>query len=161
DKPEKESAYGLAMVDDVIKVMDDAGVKKAHIIGYSMGGIIAGKLAAKHSDRVLSVALGGMGWLQENSLLQAIYANAGKDKTGLPICFRELSKLAITEAELKSITCPVEMLVGDKDICKALYVDPAHAVRADWPVVEIKDCDHLTCVIAPQYREGLQKWLSK
>jgi pimeloyl-ACP methyl ester carboxylesterase len=161
DKPEKEDAYGTAMVEDVIKVMDQVDVKKAHIVGYSMGGIIAAKLVTKHADRVRSVALGGMGWLSDGGLLQKVYANAGKDKTALAICFRELSKLAITEAELKAIEPPVEMLVGDKDICKALYVDPAHKVRADWPVVEIKGADHLSCIIMPQYKEELKKWIDK
>ena len=142
DKPENEDVYGVAMVDDVLKVMDQAGVKKAHIVGYSMGGIIAGKLTATHPDRVLSVALGGMGWLKDGGLLQKVYANAGHDTSALAICFRELSKLAISEADLKAINVPVEMLAGDKDICKALYVDPAHQVRADWPVVEIKGADH-------------------
>ena len=65
DKPTKEEAYGPELVEDVVRLMDHLKIKKAHIVGYSMGGIIAAKLAAKYPDRVLSAVLGGMGWLRK------------------------------------------------------------------------------------------------
>ncbi|MCE9547954.1 MAG: alpha/beta hydrolase [Planctomycetia bacterium] len=42
DKPTREDAYGPELVGDVIRLMDHLHIKKAHIVGYSMGGIIAG-----------------------------------------------------------------------------------------------------------------------
>src|SRR6516164_3934379 len=42
-------------------VFDSNGVKlrNAHLVGYSMGAIVAGKVAATHPERVLSVVYGG------------------------------------------------------------------------------------------------------
>jgi hypothetical protein len=34
-------------------------------------------------------------------------------------------------------------------------------VRKDWPVIEIKNADHITCILQPQFREEIQKWLAK
>ena len=79
DKPTKEEAYGLELVEDVVRLMDHLKIKKAHVVGYSMGGIIAAKLVAKHPQRVLSAALGGMGWLREGGIEQKLFAQSRKD----------------------------------------------------------------------------------
>ena len=145
--------------------MDHLKIEKAHIVGYSMGGIIAGNFIARHPDRVLSGMLGGMGWLKEGDVAQSWFAQIGKNDpnaTALAICGRSLAKLALTEEEIKSIEVPVAVLVGDKDdLIRKLYVDPLQKVRKDWPVIEIKDGNHLTCIIRPQFREEIAAWLKK
>ncbi|MBT9588279.1 alpha/beta hydrolase [bacterium] len=40
DKPKQDQAYGRAMVQDVAALMDHLRLKNAHIVGYSMGGMI-------------------------------------------------------------------------------------------------------------------------
>jgi pimeloyl-ACP methyl ester carboxylesterase len=51
-----KSAYTLAdMAGDAIGVLDALGVPKAHVVGASMGGMIAQVLAAAHPARVLSL----------------------------------------------------------------------------------------------------------
>ncbi len=40
------------LVDDVVAVLDDAGVGRAHVVGLSMGGMVAQELALTHPDRV-------------------------------------------------------------------------------------------------------------
>ncbi len=70
DKPVEAQAYGLQWVEDVILLLDHLKIRKAHIVGYSMGGMVALKLIAEHPDRVLSGTLGGMGWLPDGGFLQ-------------------------------------------------------------------------------------------
>lgn len=43
------------MAFDIIALMDELKIKKAHMIGASMGGIIAQYVALNHADRVLSL----------------------------------------------------------------------------------------------------------
>ena len=62
DKPHDPAAYGKHMVDDVIGLLDHLNIKKAHVVGYSLGGVIALNLAAYHSDRLLTAAPLGAGW---------------------------------------------------------------------------------------------------
>jgi pimeloyl-ACP methyl ester carboxylesterase len=165
DKPAREEAYGPELVEDVARLLDHLKIKKAHIVGYSMGGIIAAYFIAKHPDRVLSGTLSGMGWLKVGGIGQMGFARIGKndpDAKALIICGRSLAKLALTEDEIKSIRVPVTVLVGDQDgLIRKLYVEPLREVRKDWPVTEIKDANHLTCVLKEQFREEIAAWLKK
>ncbi len=165
DKPSKEEEYGPELVEDVVRLLDHLKIKKAHIVGYSMGGIIAGNFIANHPDRVLSGTLGGMGWLKSGGFGQMAFGLIGKnDLNGkaLLLCGRSLAKLALTEEKIKSIRVPVTILVGEKDnLIRKLYVEPLLAVRKDWPVVEIKDANHISCISKPQFKEEIAAWLKK
>ena len=46
-----------SFVEVVAGFMDEVGVEKAHVIGHSMGGAIAGSLAISHPEKVESLAL--------------------------------------------------------------------------------------------------------
>jgi pimeloyl-ACP methyl ester carboxylesterase len=61
DKPHDPKKYGLELVEDAVRLLDHLHIRKAHVIGYSMGGLIALKLAISHPDRVASATLGAMG----------------------------------------------------------------------------------------------------
>ena len=70
DKPHDPASYGLAMVEDVARLLDHLQIRRAHIVGYSMGGAITGAFVVKHPDRVLTAVFGGstprMAWTAEN-----------------------------------------------------------------------------------------------
>lgn len=57
------------LAEDVLAAMDAAGVKRAHVVGHSLGACVAITLAARHPDRVrrmVAVSPGvGMGAYQE------------------------------------------------------------------------------------------------
>ncbi len=153
DKPPEPTAYGQQWVEDVILLLDHLKLQKAHIVGYSMGGVVALKLIAEHPDRVLSGTLGGMGWLQEGSVLQKIWARMRSLST------KGVSELALTNDELKSIHVPVEIIVGDRDPMRRLYVVPLQAVRNDWQVIEIQHAGHLNCIFKKQFIDEIEQWL--
>ncbi len=47
------------MVDDVVAILDDLKIDKAHYFGYSMGGMIGWHICIHASERFLSLILGG------------------------------------------------------------------------------------------------------
>lgn len=59
------------MVDDATRVLDDHGVARAHVVGMSMGGMLAQSVALKHPERVSALTV------ISSSLL-------GVDTSGLP-----------------------------------------------------------------------------
>lgn len=61
-KPHEADAYGVEMVEDIVRLMDHLEIEKAHVVGYSMGAFITLKLIAMHPDRLLSAAPCGAGW---------------------------------------------------------------------------------------------------
>ena len=52
----KNLAYTLAdMADDGLNLLDQLGIERAHLVGASMGGMIAQTMAVRHPDRILSL----------------------------------------------------------------------------------------------------------
>lgn len=45
------------MVDAVVQLMDHLAIGKAHLVGHSMGGLVAGQTAIEHGSRVASLTL--------------------------------------------------------------------------------------------------------
>jgi pimeloyl-ACP methyl ester carboxylesterase len=53
---DRNAPYTLAdMARDSLGVLDELGIAKAHVVGTSMGGMIAQTLAIRHPERVLSL----------------------------------------------------------------------------------------------------------
>ena len=58
ESDEPEGPYSVAqLADDVVAVLDDAGIERAHVFGVSLGGFIAQELALSHSTRVNRLVL--------------------------------------------------------------------------------------------------------
>ncbi|SPF37658.1 Hydrolase [Candidatus Sulfopaludibacter sp. SbA4] len=62
DKPHDPRAYGDKMAEDSIHLLDHLKIRKAHVVGYSMGGFITSELLTRHPDRLWTATLGGAGW---------------------------------------------------------------------------------------------------
>src|SRR5881409_3760238 len=57
DKPARPDAYGAEMGEDIVRHLDHLHIARAHIVGFSMGAIIAGHLLTTDPDRFLSATL--------------------------------------------------------------------------------------------------------
>jgi pimeloyl-ACP methyl ester carboxylesterase len=144
-KPHDPAAYGhVRMADDVIRVMDGAGVGQALLCGYSMGGFIGLRLAAAHPGRVVKLALAGVGahYLHgprisdpeaRDSLAEALEMDdpssltdkraimfrafadqTGKDRLALAACMRAMSP-RLDSGILSRMALPVLVVCGEKD----------------------------------------------
>jgi pimeloyl-ACP methyl ester carboxylesterase len=59
DKPRTASAYDRKLMnEDVLTILDDLGIKKAHYFGYSGGAGTGWRLAVSHAERFHSFILG-------------------------------------------------------------------------------------------------------
>ncbi len=68
DVPADVSSYSQARAaDDIIAVMDAAGLDKAHIVGLSMGGFACLHAGLRRPDRLLSIVAAGAGYGAEKA----------------------------------------------------------------------------------------------
>lgn len=162
DKPQTEADYGEKMVDDVIALLNHLDIRKAHLAGYSMGGMIAMKTAVLHPERVQSLLLCGMGWLQEGGMQQKFWDSIPVRKrlfggSSASACMNGMARLAVTETQVKALKLPAAIIVGDNDPVDRLYVAPLTQIRPDWPVTKIADAGHITCIAKRNFRAAVTK----
>ena len=63
DVPESADSYSQRRaVEDIIAVMDAAGIVRAHVVGLSMGGFASLHFGLDHADRALSIVVAGAGY---------------------------------------------------------------------------------------------------
>jgi pimeloyl-ACP methyl ester carboxylesterase len=63
DIPDEPARYGQDIArTDVIALMDALGIKKAHVVGHSMGAYTALHVGLRDPDRCISVTAAGCGW---------------------------------------------------------------------------------------------------
>jgi pimeloyl-ACP methyl ester carboxylesterase len=162
DKPRNENAYGVNMVEDVVRLMEHLKTPKAQVAGYSMGAMIGMKLAVTHAERVSGLVMGGMGWLKAGAPMNSVWDKLDRDRFLVPAaCARSFPAFGITEAEIKAVKIPVNVIVGENDPCRDWYVDPLQQARPDWSVHVIAGADHLTCVTKPEFKSQLDAALMK
>jgi len=58
DKPHDPAQYSSLELD-VVAMLDEVRVARAHVVGYSMGGNLLGRLLVRHRERLLSATLIG------------------------------------------------------------------------------------------------------
>src|SRR5918995_480022 len=58
-KPHDSAAYGAQMAQDVVRLLDHLKIPRAHIVGFSMGAIIAGHLLTTNPDRFITATFAG------------------------------------------------------------------------------------------------------
>ena len=122
------------MAEDLNQLLDRLGVKSAHVVGWSDGGIIGLLLAIHHPDRVEKLAImganlnpaGAHDWAQEWVSKQVVQVDAriagGDPSPGLRAARQQLDLLGkqpdIPEKDLGRIKSPVLVMAGDRDVIR-------------------------------------------
>ena len=60
-RSDKPVPGGPGKAEDVVEMMDHLGIERAHIHGYSMGGLLTARLLSLIPDRVITAGFGGSG----------------------------------------------------------------------------------------------------
>jgi pimeloyl-ACP methyl ester carboxylesterase len=89
-KPHDPRMYGREMAEDVVRLLDHLKIKKAHVVGYSMGGFLTLNLLATHPDRMLTATTGGAGWTKnvDTRFLDEVADSLADGKGMLPLIIR-------------------------------------------------------------------------
>ncbi len=113
---DEDNPYTLEdMAKDGIAVLDDLGVEKAHIIGASMGGMIAQHMAINHPERILSLT----------SVMSSGYIE-DPDLPGIPKQFqKDFFKLVLRYGILKSERNTIKLSLGAHQLIKG---DAGHTI---------------------------------
>jgi pimeloyl-ACP methyl ester carboxylesterase len=127
------------LADDVAAFMDEVGLKKADVFGYSMGAITGLKLAIRHPEKVnrlvaASVAYDLEGWQPEfkaaipqmtvemivNMPFAEDYRKLAPNPDGFPALVERLIALEkepmAWEEDIKKLKTPVLIIAGDADV---------------------------------------------
>ncbi len=93
DKPYSPGSYGVQMARDVVRLMDCLGIDRAHVVGNSLGALVAIKTATLFPERVISLVACGMGWArytgEKREVIEAL-AKSLEDGEGLSPLVRYL-----------------------------------------------------------------------
>lgn len=173
-KPHDEGAYGHErMAEDVIAVMDAAGLSSALVCGYSMGGFIGLRLLAAHPERITRLAIAGVGenYLKDSitapearaaladalltpdrdsitdargKMFRAFAEQPGKDRFALAACMRAMSP-RLAPATLAALARPILVVCGALDDT-AGRPEPLADMFADGRAVVIPNRDHMSAV---------------
>jgi len=173
------------MVDDVCGLLDHLGLRRADIMGYSMGARICAFMAAYRPMRVRSAILGGLGihlvdgavGLDEDiaGALEAPSLADVQDPTGrqfrtfaeqtrsdlkaLAACLRG-SRQTLPRTDAQAIDRPVLIAVGTKDE----VAGPAQPLAALIPAaraLDIPDRDHMLAVGDKVFKAGVLAFLQE
>jgi pimeloyl-ACP methyl ester carboxylesterase len=178
DKPHDGDAYGKHMADDVLNLMDHLHIQKAHLVGHSMGGVVAMYLVANHPERFYSaVTIGNglftrnelvlIGWLIEGkdawSRVERYFGAAdphpGDDRLAAVLAARHLDEMAVTEEQAAAIKLPVlAMRGGNKDDPRDT-VERLAKVNPSVQMIRIESEDHFSMLSNGQFQQGLRVFL--
>ena len=104
-----------------------------------------------------------MGWLKPDSPFQHFWEEAKEPRIAkVPVaCVRGIAKLAVTEDEVKAVRVPVTIIVGERDPCRRLYVEPLVRVRTDWPEHVVQGAGHMNCILKPDFKTQIEAALDQ
>lgn len=157
------------LVDDLAAFVDALGLATFHLLGFSMGGATAMGFAARHPERLRTLALVGISperdprasvarrlfdvdrieqhdpaWAAELSARHDPVQGPGAWRRLLPAVARDVADQELHgPAELVRIDCPVLVAVGDRD--PFVPVDQAWRLKRQLPDARLfvaPDCGH-------------------
>ncbi len=187
---ESEKLYDLSayaaplMAEDARRLLDYLGLRRADVMGYSMGARICSFLALKHPDRVRSAMFAGLGGnmvrpmagtgpiahaLEAESIddvtnatartFRAFAEKTGSDLKALAACIRG-ARDPISREAVASLKVPVLVVTGSEDVIGGSAEELA-ALIPGAEALTVPRRDHMRTVGDRVYKEGVLDFLRK
>ena len=166
EKPEVPTEYGPKVGADVINLLNHLEIDKAHMVGYSMGAFVVGRLVVTHPNRI-STAVLGSGFFPVDDKEEFLF----HEKTALDMESHGENALAavargwkldsVSDEEISNIIVPIQAIFGSEEI-NSFFESQKHRLmmpRSDLPIVIIDGADHdssKAAVLHPQFLETVQ-----
>ena len=185
-----EKLYGLEhygaplMAEDARRLLDHLGIRRAHVMGYSMGARISAFLALAHPDQVARVVFGGLGInmvrgmagtgpiahaLEAESIddvtnptartFRAFAEQTKSDLKALAACIRS-ARAKLTAEDLAKITSPVLVAVGEDDVIGGSAAALAELIPGAQAFV-IPNRDHMKAVGDKAFKAEVLRFLGQ
>jgi pimeloyl-ACP methyl ester carboxylesterase len=175
--------HSTLMAGDLAALIDHLGLRRADVMGYSMGARITAFLALQHPQQLRSAVFGGLGGrlvdgtgvphdvaaaLEAPSLaavsdprarlFRAFAEQTKSDLRALAACMRGSSQ-TLTPAEIATIRIPALVAVGSKDEIGGSAAELASLFPAG-QALEITGRDHMTAVGDKVFKQGVLRFLA-
>ena len=180
-----EAAYGpRLMAEDARALLDQFGIERAHVMGYSMGARVTAFLSLAHPERVRSAVFGGLGANMVRGLAGArpiakallepsiddvtnaaartfrAFADAtGSDRRALAACVVG-SREAMPAELVAQIRVPVLVAVGDHDVIGGSAAELAAMIPGAEAFV-IEGRDHMKAVGDHRFKDAVLAFLAR
>lgn len=157
------------MAGDAAALLDELGISRAHVFGYSMGARVAAFMALDHADRVATLIFGGLGigmvagvgdWdpiaaalVAEDpasigdprgKMFRAFADQTKSDRQALAACIKT-SRQELSREDIARIVQPALVAVGTKDEVGGAAA-PLAKMLPNGEAVEIVGRDHMLSV---------------
>lgn len=159
---------------DLLDFMNEHGIFRAHLLGFSDGGITALLFALEHPERVGKLILNGANLnvegviqpVRERIVTKAKEAEAQKDESGEAMTRYELLNLmatqpAIDPARLANLDIPTLVIVGTSDMIEAEHTQLIYKSLPDAELVLVQG-DHFIAYDNPSaFNEAVGTFLKE
>jgi len=162
--------YGAELAADVARLMEHLQIPAARVAGYSLGGLVALKLAEQHPERVSMLALCASGIYHQEPRkppaparfssrgMRFAYWLAGIDYRCMQACWLGYHGLASDRTKLARYAGPVKVLMGERDdMMKS--IDEMRGVFDDFEVRTYRHVRHANTMYSRQFRNDLCAFL--
>ena len=180
DRPATARRYASdRFPQDVLEIMYQLGIEKAHLAGYSMGGEMMAPLLALAPERIITATFGGSGLLEPDRRADAAALAQdpkGRDRDPPPMARRlwverNLDALRAMEQgrrehpptnppiDPRRARFPILAIVGEYDTPTRFTALMARSLP-DFRLVVLKGRDHATALADPGYKDALVDFIN-
>lgn len=170
DKPKNPTDYGPKVGYDIVNLLDHLKIENAHMVGFSMGAYVVGRLLVTNPDRVITAILGS-GLFPTSDKEELSYSETvaeGLEEHGehaLAAVARGWRYDAVTDLQISKITAPVQAVFGSEEINDFINSQKSRLrlPKSSLPTVIIEGADHdskKAAILHPKFLETVENIIS-